>query len=206
MQITKTVKSLALIFIGMVFSVGVALAQQITIKGQVTAGDGEALPGVTVVVKSTVSGTITDIDGNYTLSVPDQSAVLSFSFVGYKTQEVTVGSQTTINVTLEADVLGIDEVVVTGYSVQRKRDLTGAVGVVEAEELKTQPVGNVANQLQGRTSGVTVIGSGEPGETSKVRIRGFSSFENNNPLYIVDGVPTMDIANLNPNDIQSMSV
>jgi len=206
MQITKTVKSLVLIFIGMVFSVGIAFAQQITIKGQVTSAEGEALPGVTVVVKSTVTGTITDIDGNYTLSVPSQSSVLSFSFVGYKTQEVTVGTQTTINVALEADVLGIDEVVVTGYSVQRKRDLTGAVGIVEAEELKAQPTGNVANQLQGRTSGVTVIGSGEPGETSKVRIRGFSSFENNDPLYIVDGVPTQDISNLNPNDIASMSV
>lgn len=206
MQITKTVRSLVLICVGMVFSVGIALAQQITIKGQVTEAGGEALPGVTVVVKSTVTGTITDIDGNYTLNVPNQSAVLSFSFVGYKTQEVTVGSQTTINVVLEADVMGIDEVVVTGYTVQRKRDLTGAVGVVEAEELKTQPTGNVANQLQGRTSGVTVVGSGEPGETSKVRIRGFSSFENNDPLYVVDGVPTQDISNLNPNDIQSMSV
>jgi TonB-linked SusC/RagA family outer membrane protein len=206
MQITKTVRSLVLIFIGMVFSVGIAFAQQITIKGQVTAAGDEMLPGVTVVVEGTVSGTITDIDGNYTISVPSQSSVLSFSFVGYKTQKVTVGSQTTINVVMEADVMGIDEVVVTGYSVQRKRDLTGAVGIVEAEELKAQPTGNVANQLQGRTSGVTVIGSGEPGETSKVRIRGFSSFENNNPLYIVDGVPTQDISNLNPNDVQSMSV
>jgi len=206
MQITKSVKSLVLLCISMVFSVGVAFAQQIAIKGQVTAADGEPLPGVTVVVKGTVTGTITDIDGNYTLNAPNQSAVLSYSFVGYKTQEITVGSQTTINVALEADVLGIDEVVVTGYSVQRKRDLTGAVGIVEAEELKAQPTGNVANQLQGRTSGVTVVGSGEPGASSSVRIRGFSSFENNDPLYIVDGVPTQDISNLNPNDVQSMSV
>jgi len=206
MQITKTVRSLVLLCISMVFSLGMAYAQQITIKGLVTAAGDEPLPGVTVVVKGTVTGTITDIDGNYTLNAPNESAILSFSFVGYKTQEITVGSQTTINVVLEADVMGIDEVVVTGYSVQRKRDLTGAVGIVEAEELKAQPTGNVANQLQGRTSGVTVIGSGEPGETSKVRIRGFSSFENNDPLYIVDGVPTQDISNLNPNDIQSMSV
>jgi len=206
MQITKTVRSLVLLCIGMVFSMGMVYAQQITIKGQVTAAGDEALPGVTVVVEGTVTGTITDIDGNYTINVPNQSSVLSFSFVGYKTQKVAVGNQTTINVVLEADVMGIDEVVVTGYSVQRKRDLTGAVGIVEAEELKAQPTGNVANQLQGRTSGVTVIGSGEPGESSKVRIRGFSSFENNDPLYIVDGVPTQDISNLNPNDIQSMSV
>ncbi len=206
MQITKTVRSLVLLCIGMVFSVGIAFAQQIAIKGQVTSAEGEALPGVTVIVKGTVTGTITDIDGNYSLNVPSQSSILSYSFVGYKTQEVTVGSQTNIDVALAADVLGIDEVVVTGYSVQRKRDLTGAVGIVEAEELKSQPTGNVANQLQGRTSGVTVIGSGEPGETSKVRIRGFSSFENNTPLYIVDGVPTQDISNLNPNDVQSMSV
>ncbi|WP_346854648.1 TonB-dependent receptor [uncultured Draconibacterium sp.] len=206
MLFTKSLRSGMLILISIFFSVGVAFAQQITIKGQVTAAGDEALPGVTVVVDGTVTGTITDIDGNYTLDVPDQSAVLIFSFVGFKTQKVPVGSQTTLNIRLEADVMGIDEVVVTGYSTQRKRDLTGAVAIVEAEELTAQPTGNVANQLQGRTAGVTVTGSGEPGETSSVRIRGFSSFENNDPLYIVDGVPTQDISSLNPNDVQSMSV
>ncbi|MEN8117206.1 MAG: TonB-dependent receptor [Bacteroidota bacterium] len=205
MQLTKTVKRLALICISMLFSAGILFAQQ-TITGQVTAEGEEPLPGVTVVLMGTVSGTITDIDGKFTLDVPDESSVLLFSFVGYKTQEVTVGSQTTLNIVLEPDVMGIDEVVVTGYSTQRKRDLTGAVGVVEAEELTSQPVANVTNQLQGRTSGVTVTGSGQPGTTSKLRIRGFGSFENNNPLYIVDGVPTQDIAFLNPNDVESMSV
>ncbi len=206
MLFTKTLRSLLLMFIGVAFTVGVAFAQQITIKGQVTAEGDEALPGVTVVVDGTVTGTITDIDGNFEINVPNQSAVLSFSFVGYKTQKVAVGSQTTINVLLAADVMGIDEVVVTGYSVQRKRDLTGAVAIINAEELTAQPTGNVANQLQGRTAGVTVTGSGEPGESSSVRIRGFSSFENNDPLYIVDGVPTQDISNINPNDVESMSV
>ncbi len=206
MQITTIVRRVALVLISLVLSLGVVVAQQVTITGQVTAEGEGTLPGVTVVVQGTTVGTITDISGNYTLEVPGPSAVLSFTFVGYKASLVTVGSQTQIDVVLEPDVLGIDEVIVTGYSVQRKRDLTGAVGVVEAEELKSQPAGNVTNQLQGRTAGVTVTGSGEPGETSKLRIRGFSSFENNDPLYIVDGVPTDDIASLNPNDVESMSV
>jgi len=102
MLFTKSLRSIMLISIGVLFSFGVAFAQQITIKGQVTAAGDEALPGVTVVVDGTVTGTITDIDGNFEINVPNQSAVLSFSFVGYKTQKVTVGSQTTINVVLEA--------------------------------------------------------------------------------------------------------
>ena len=100
----------------------------------------------------------------------------------------------------------LQEVVVTGYSTQRKRDLTGSVGVVETSNLTAIPTGNVTNQLQGQTSGISVVGSGQPGETSRVRIRGFSSFENNDPLYVVDGVPTQDISTLNPNDIESLSV
>lgn len=206
MQITTILRRVALIFISMVFSAGLIFAQQKTITGTVSAAGEESLPGVTVVLQGTTTGTITDISGNYTIQVPDPSSVLLFSFVGYRSQQVTVGSQTTINVVLEPDVMGIDEVVVTGYSSQRKRDLTGAVGVVETTQLKAVPTGNITNQLQGRTAGVTVIGSGQPGQTSTLRIRGFSSFQNNDPLYIVDGVPTQNISSLNPNDVESMSV
>ena len=111
-----------------------------------------------------------------------------------------------IDVVIVSDVKALQEVVVTGYSTQRKRDLTGAVGVVETAELTAIPTGNITSQLQGRASGVTVTGNGMPGNSAKVRIRGFSSFENNNPLYIVDGVPTQDISYLNPNDVATMVV
>lgn len=185
---------------------GIVFAQQRTITGKVTAEGEGPVPGVTVVVQGTTVGTLTDMSGAYSIKVQGPSSVLLFSFVGYQTKEVTVGSQSTIDVVLVADVVAVSEIVVTGYSSQRKRDITGAVGVVEATALKAVPTGNVTNQLQGRTSGVTVVGSGEPGETSRIRIRGFSSFENNDPLYIVDGVPTQNISSINPNDVESISV
>jgi TonB-linked SusC/RagA family outer membrane protein len=111
-----------------------------------------------------------------------------------------------INVNLVSDVRALQEVVVTGYTQQRRRDLTGAVATVEPAKLTAVPTGNISNQLQGRSAGVTVIGDGRPGETSKVRIRGFGSFQNNDPLYLVDGVPTQDISSLNPNDVESISI
>lgn len=206
MQITTIVRRTALIFLSMVFSMGIVFAQQRTITGKVTAEGEGPVPGVTVVVQGTTVGTITDMEGAYSVKVQGPSSVLVFSFVGYQTKQVTVGSQSAIDVTLTSDVVTVSEVVVTGYSSQRKRDITGAVGVVEATKLKAVPTGNVTNQLQGRTSGVTVVGSGQPGETSRLRIRGFSSFENNDPLYIVDGVPTQGIGSINPNDVESISV
>ena len=189
----------------MVLSLGMMFAQQRTITGKVTA-DGEPMPGVNVTVQGTVVGAITDINGGYTINVPGAGAVLVFSSIGYVTQSVTVGSQNVIDVVLESDLRALQEVVVTGYTQQRRRDLTGAIATVEPAKLTAVPTGNVSNQLQGRTAGVTVLGDGRPGETSKVRIRGFSSFENNDPLYIVDGVPTQDISALNPNDVASISV
>jgi len=206
MQIITIVRRTALIFLSMVFSMGIVFAQQRTITGKVTAEGEGPVPGVTVVVQGTTVGTLTDMSGAYSIKVQGPSSVLVFSFVGYQTKEVTVGSQSTIDVVLVADVVAVSEIVVTGYSSQRKRDITGAVGVVETTALKAVPTGNVTNQLQGRTSGVTVVGSGEPGETSRIRIRGFSSFENNDPLYIVDGVPTQNISSINPNDVESISV
>jgi TonB-linked SusC/RagA family outer membrane protein len=191
--------------LSVVFSLGIVSAQQRNITGKVSA-EGEPLPGVNVTLQGTTVGAITDINGGYTINVPGPAAVLVFSSVGYLTQAITVGTQATIDVALVSDVRALQEVIVTGYTQQRKRDLTGSVGVVETDKLKAVPTGNVTNQLQGRTSGITVIGNGQPGSTSKVRIRGFSSFENNDPLYIVDGVPTQDIASLNPNDIEGISV
>ncbi|HLO58966.1 MAG TPA: TonB-dependent receptor [Bacteroidales bacterium] len=205
MQITK-VQRIALFMLSMVLSLGFAFAQERTITGKVTIeGEGPA-PGVNVLLKGTMNGTITDMNGAYSIKVPGPDAVLQFSFIGYLTEEVTVGAQSAIDVVLKQDIVSLQEVVVTGYSTQRKRDITGAVGVVETSKLTAIPTGNVTSQLQGRTSGVTVTGSGQPGEAAKVRIRGISSFEGNDPLYIVDGVPTTDITTLNPNDVETMTV
>jgi TonB-linked SusC/RagA family outer membrane protein len=190
----------------MVFSVGVTIAQEKTITGKVSAEGEGTLPGVNVTVQGSTIGTITDANGAYSIRVPGPTSVLVFSSIGYVTQGIPVGAQTTIDVVLISDVKALQEVVVTGYTAQRKREITGAVGVVETEKLVAIPVGNVANQLQGRTSGVTVVGDGQPGSTSKVRIRGFGSFQANEPLYIVDGVPTTDISSINPNDVASMTV
>ena len=190
----------------MVISTGMILAQEKTVTGKVTADGEGAVPGVNVTVQGTTIGAMTGLDGTYSLRVPGPQAVLVFSSVGYITQAITVGSQTVINVVLVSDVQALQEVVVTGYTQQRRRDLTGAIATVEPAKLTQVPTPNVSNALQGRTAGVTVVGDGRPGETSKVRIRGFSSFQNNDPLYVVDGVPTQDISSLNPADVASIAV
>ena len=181
-----------------------ALAQTVT-GTVISSEDNTGIPGVNVLIQGTSTGVVTDFEGNYRINV-NQGDVLVFSYVSFITQAVTVGNQSVIDVTLQVDVTSLSEVVVTGYATQQKKDLTGSVGVVDTDELTAIPTGNVANQLQGRVAGVTVTGSGQPGATSKVRIRGFGSFLNNDPLYVVDGVPTQDISTLNPNDIESMNV
>ena len=205
MQISTNVRRIALFVFSMVLSAGLLFGQERTITGRVSA-EGGPLPGVNVTVQGTTIGAITDVNGGYSLRVPGATSVLVFSSIGYVTQAITVGSQSTIDVVLVSDVQALSEVVVTGYTTQRKRDLTGAVGVVETEELTAVPTGQLTSQLQGRASGVTVVGDGRPGQAAKVRIRGFSSFESNDPLYIVDGVPTTDISFLNPNDVETMVV
>jgi TonB-linked SusC/RagA family outer membrane protein len=190
----------------MVLSMSFAIAQEMTVTGVVSSQDEGPLPGVNVTVQGTTTGVMTGVDGTYSIKVPGPNAVLVFSSIGYATQNITVGTKTKIDVVMVSDVKALQEVVVTGYTVQRRRDLTGSVATVAPAELTAVPTGNVSNALQGRTSGVTVVGNGQPNSTAKVRIRGFSSFENNDPLYVVDGVPTQDISTLNPNDIENLSV
>jgi TonB-linked SusC/RagA family outer membrane protein len=181
-------------------------AQQRTVSGKVSAAKGGVLPGVSVKVKGTSTGTTTDVEGNFSISMADNSAVLVFSYVGFNTREVTVGAQQRLNVLLEESAESLGEVVVVGYSAQRKKDLTGAVSIVNVGEMVKQPTASVNNLLQGQASGVTVLGSGQPGEEPQVRIRGVNTFGNNNPLYVIDGVPTQNISDLNPNDVESMQV
>jgi len=176
-------------------------AQNVT--GIVTSDDGP-LPGATVLVKGTNSFATTDFDGNFTIEA-SQGDVLVVSFVGYTTQEVSVdGDQLTISLAL-GNLL--EEVIVTtGYGTQSKRDITGAVTTVEADELLSVPATTFSQQLQGRAAGVTITNDATPGGEATVRIRGFGTIGNNDPLYVIDGVPTQSPGNINPNDIESLQI
>lgn len=184
----------------------VSYAQKITVSGIVSDEAGQPAPGVSVLEKGTTNGTTTDVTGKYTISVSSTGATLVFSFIGMKTQEVDVTGRTTADVTLAAEVTSLEEVVVTGYASERKQDIVSAVSTISAANTVAVPVSNVEQAIQGRVAGVQVTTSGQPGVTSQVRIRGFGSLTNNTPLYIVDGVPTYDISNLNPYDIETTTV
>ena len=185
--------------------------QEKTISGQVTdATDGSGLPGVNILVKGTTIGTVTDLDGNYRLSVPDGTDTLAFSSVGYVTQNIAIGDQTEINVQLSTDVETLSEVVVVGYGTQRKSDLTGAVSQVSGEQLQTVPSQSPVQGLQGRVAGVQVTSSsGAPGAAPFVRIRGTGTLNDASPLFVVDGVllrDAQDINYLNSSDIASVDI
>ena len=180
------------------------LVQAQTVTGTVSDETGP-LPGANVLVKGTTNGTQTDFDGNYTIDA-DTDATLTFSYIGYKSVEILIDGQSTVNITLEEDASKLDEVVVTGYGTQAKKDLTGAVTVVDIEELQATPASTFAQQLQGRAAGITIINDARPGGEATVRIRGYGTTGNNDPLYIIDGVPTTSQSNLNPNDIESLQI
>ena len=180
--------------------------QNITVKGNVTSKtDGQPIIGASAIETiSTTNGTITDFDGNFTLSVPI-NATLKISYIGYK--PVTVKAATSIQVLLEEDTQMVDEVVVTGYTTQRKADLTGAVSVVKVDEIQKQGENNPVKALQGRVHGMSITADGNPSGTATVRIRGIGTLNNNDPLYIIDGVPSKaGMHELNGNDIESIQV
>ncbi len=195
-----------LMFAMIINSVQVFAQNQVSIKGNVTDVSGETLPGVNVSVKGTTNGTITDIDGNFNLSVLSND-VLLVSFVGYKSQEIPVAGQAEVKVILEEDVTDLNEVVVVGYGVQKKSDVTGAISTVKPEELVKRDVASVDQALQGQMAGVTVTqGSGTPGESPNVSVRGLGSLSNTSPLYVVDGMMCGDISHINAKDIESLQV
>lgn len=188
-----------------------AFAQSYSVSGKVTdAEGGEELIGASVVVKGTTNGVITDIDGNYQLSGVTSESVLQISFIGYLTQEIKVGNQTQINVSLTFDVEQLDEIVVVGYGSVRKSDLTGAVSSVKAEELIKVPSASPIQALQGKVSGLQVMSSsGDPGAAPVVRLRGITTLNNNNPIFVVDGVIISEgnsLDFLNANDVESVEV
>ncbi|MFD2825555.1 SusC/RagA family TonB-linked outer membrane protein [Leeuwenhoekiella polynyae] len=178
---------------------------QATITGTVLDPDGMPLPGVNILVKGTTTGTQSDFDGNYFIEAAND-ATLVFSYLGFKTQTLAINNRTNIDVSLEEDAGQLDEVVVVGYGTQRKQDLTGAISVVKVDELVQQPTAQITSQLQGRVSGVTITGGGQPGQAPQIKIRGANTFGNNSPLYVVDGIPTETISDINPNDIESLQV
>lgn len=191
----------------MLFSSTMTFAQQNELTGKITDENGNGLPGATILIKGTSDGTTSDIDGNYTLSVPD-GAVLTLNYVGYTSQEITVGNQSIIDVQLVADVTQLDELVVTGYGSKRKGDIVSAISVVDLEEVKDIPAASVERLLLGQAPGVNVFtNSGRPGQDLDISIRGMGSLgAGNDPLYVVDGFPLQSSADLNPNDIQSISI
>jgi len=175
------------------------------ITGKVTGSDGAGIPGASVQVKGSNAGTTTMEDGVFSLTVPE-NATLIISSTGTKSQEVKVGNAATVNVSLATTLSNLDEVVVTGYTAQRKKDITGSVAVVNVKEMAANPGSNVENLLQGRAAGVTVTSSGVPGAGSNIRIRGFSTFGSNDPLFVVDGIQLSSVADINPADIESLQV
>ena len=199
-------RTLYLILLAVLTSFGLAQAQQ-RVSGRVIAQDNQqGLPGATILVKGTTTGTSTDVDGQYSLTVPD-GATLQISMIGMKTQEVPVGNQSVVNVTLANDAQALEEVVVVGYGTQRRRDLTGAVAQLKGDEIVKYPVQTPTQALQSKLAGVQIISTGRPNEQPQIRVRGVgSALGGVSPLYVVDGVLTDDIRNISNNDILSIEV
>ncbi|MES2794377.1 MAG: TonB-dependent receptor [Bacteroidota bacterium] len=177
------------------------------ITGKISDGAGNGIPGATVLVKGTNVGTTSDATGNFAINAA-QNNTLTISSIGFKTQEIAIGNRSVVNLTLEDDAAALAEVVVTGYQQLRKKDITGAATIVETGSLKAIKSTSFTQNLAGRAAGVTVSSSGAPGDATNVRIRGISSFTNNDPLYIIDGVPVKDQYQntINPEDIESMQI
>ncbi len=180
-------------------------AQQRRVTGRILGAEGKPVAGASITVNGTTTGTQTDAAGNFALNVPGGKNALTVSSVGFETQNLIVSGNNTATATLKAATSNLNEVVVTGYGTQRKKDITGSVSVVNVNNLKQQPVGTGEEALQGQAAGVTILTSGQPGAGSDIRIRGITAFGNNSPLIIVDGVRG-DLHNINVSDVESMQV
>ena len=185
----------------------VGFAQK-TVTGTVKDASGEPLIGVSVMIKGSSTGAMTDIDGNFSLPSVPSSSKLTFSYVGYKTKTVDVGSSSQFSVVLEEDNTTLEDVVVIGYGTMKRKDLTGAVASVSGDKLAANPVSNVMQALQGQLPGVSVVSQdGRPGASMAIRVRGGGSItQSNDPLYIVDGVQVSDISDIPADNIESVDV
>ncbi|MFM1912989.1 MAG: hypothetical protein RIR51_827, partial [Bacteroidota bacterium] len=196
-----------MLFLALLLSAAV-FAQTGQVSGTISDESGSGIPGVSILLQGTNSGTTTDIDGNFTINTQEGKTVLRITAVGFESQTVNVANRSTVNVTLKEDVGQLQEVIVTGYQSIRKQDITGAVTVVDVADLKTVKAGSITQNLAGRAPGVNVSTSGSPGDATTVRVRGISSFTSNDPLYIIDGVPVKDqyMNTIAPEDIESIQV
>lgn len=183
-------------------------AQQKTVSGVVrNVVDKSPVPGASITVKGSKSAVVSDGEGLFSINVPNDNVILVISSVGFETVEVSVSGRNSIDVSLKEKTDALEEVVVTGYTSQRKKDITGAVSVVDVSQMKAQPVASPIEALQGKATGVHIVNDGAPGSTPQIRIRGFSTINNNDPLYVIDGVPVEGkLSWLNQNDIESMQV
>lgn len=181
-------------------------AQGNRLTGQITDENGEPLIGATIIVVGTTIGSATDIDGNYTLDLPNNAESITISYIGYTTETLSINSRSVINVSLIPNLEQLAEIVVVGYGTQRRTDLTTAISTVKAEDISEIPAASVEQTLQGRAAGVTVVNGGSPGERTAVRIRGLSTFGNGDPLYVVDGVFTSSLTNINPSSIKKIDI
>lgn len=182
--------------------------RNITVKGTITDENGELLSGVSVAVKGTTTGTITDLDGAYTINVPNENSTLVFSFIGFHTQEIAVNGKTTLNIVLLEDVTALDEVVVVGYGTMRKSDVTGSISTAKGSDIIKGQNFNALDGLKGKAAGVSIFSNtGQPGGEMRVIIRGIATINASaDPLYVVDGVVMQNFQYLNPNDIESIEV
>ncbi len=187
--------------------IGVLAAQDITVTGKVTDAAGEPMPGTTVMIKGTASGTFANAEGDYSIEVPSDQSVLAYSYIGYLKQEIPVNGQSEINVQLEEGVNQLDDIVIVGYGTQEAGDVTGAISSVKGEAIENLPVIGASQALQGRAAGVSVVrNGGAPGDGGSIRIRGTGTVNNANPLVVIDGVPSGGLNDINPNDIESIEV
>ena len=195
--------------LALILSCFVGFSQQ-NITGTITDADAVPLPGVNIILKGTNKGVVTDFDGNFALEANDGD-VLTISFIGFASQELIVGDENNLSISLSEDYAKLDEVVITGYGSTAKKDLVSSISQIKGEDLANQPVARLDNMLQGRAAGVNVVASsGEPGAPAVIRVRGMSSINgNNNPLYVIDGFiagTDFNLTDLNVNDIESIEI
>lgn len=202
----KNFHGFVLTLVLLIFMAGSSYAQNRNVSGVIKSSTGETMPGVNVLVKGTTIGTATDIDGNFSLNVPSDESILVFSFIGYSSKEVLVGNASELNIVLEEDLSSLSEVVVVGYGTQERAKVTGAISSVGSEEIRALPVPSLASAIQGRAAGVNVTNTGSPGTNPIVRIRGIGTVGDNDPLYVIDGMPAGGLNEINPADIESIEV
>ncbi|MEX0882844.1 MAG: carboxypeptidase-like regulatory domain-containing protein, partial [Cyclobacteriaceae bacterium] len=198
-----------ILLLWVIFTAGInsLKAQEVSVSGNVTDPSGESVPGVNILEKGTSNGTVTDLDGNYEITLTSSDATLVFSFIGFETQEIPIEGRSVVDVVFSEGAQSLEEVVVVGYGTQREKDLTSAISTIRSDDIIKTPNSQAMQSLQGRVAGVQIVSNGAPGAAPTVRVRGIGSFEGGAaPLYVVDGMFFENIDFLNPNAIETISI